>query len=106
MHAYQVTEIQNQLRQKTERYLEFLRVPALSMGLYELAAGSRDHQKPHSEDEIYYVVSGEATIRVGDEDQAVSTGSIVYVAAHVAHHFHTITTDLSVLVFFAPAENE
>src|SRR5262245_44216893 len=106
MHAFEINNIQDQLRQKPERYLEFLRVPALSMGLYELAAGSRDLQQPHNEDEIYYVVSGQAIIRVDDEDQPVTTGSVIYVAAHVAHHFHTITERLSVLVFFAPAESE
>lgn len=104
MHAFQIDDIQQQLRRGSERYLEFLRVPALSMGLYELAAGSRDPQQPHGEDEVYYVVSGQGIIRVGDEDQPVSAGSIVYVAAHEVHYFHTITEDLSILVFFAPAE--
>ena len=104
MQAYQVTDLQNQLRQGSNLYLEFLRVPALSMGLYELAAGSHDPQQPHDEDEIYYVVSGQGVIRVGDEDQPVCAGSVVYVAAQVVHHFHSITEDLSILVFFAPAE--
>lgn len=85
-------------------YLEFLRVPSLSMGLYVLTAGSNDPQSPHTEDEVYYVVSGEATINVGGEDQQVRTGSIIYVAANVPHHFHTIRQELRVLVFFAPAE--
>jgi mannose-6-phosphate isomerase-like protein (cupin superfamily) len=74
------------------------------MGLYELPAGGIDPQQPHTEDEVYYVVSGRALIRVGNEDQRVSAGSIVFVAANVEHRFHTITEDLSILVFFAPAE--
>jgi quercetin dioxygenase-like cupin family protein len=74
------------------------------MGLYELAAGSRDPQQPHSEDEVYYVVNGKGMIRIGDEDQAVQPGSIIFVAAHAVHYFHTINEDLSILVFFAPAE--
>lgn len=104
MQAYQITDLQAQLRLDSNPYLEFLRVPALSLGLYELAAGSNDPQQPHEEDEIYYIVSGQGVIRVGDEDQAVTTGSIVYVAAQVVHFFHSITEDLSILVFFAPAE--
>ena len=40
----------------TRAYLEFLRVPDLSVGLYRLAAGAADPQLPHSEDEVYYVV--------------------------------------------------
>lgn len=104
MRAYHLTDLQAQRRKASNLYLEFLRVPSMSMGLYELAAGSDDPQQPHTEDEVYYVVSGQGMIRVGDEDQPVSAGSIVYVAANVVHYFHTITEDLSILVFFAPAE--
>ena len=105
MNAFQMNALQQQRRAGPDLYLEFLRAPALSMGLYELAAGSHDPQQPHNEDEIYYVVSGTGVIRVGDEDEAVGPGSIIYVAARVPHHFHSITEDLSVLVVFAPAES-
>ena len=104
MNAYQVSDLQAQLRQGPERYHEFLRYPSMSMGIYELRAGSKDLQSPHTEDEVYYVLSGAATIRVGDEDVPVTVGSVVYVAANVQHFFHTITEDISLLVFFAPAE--
>ena len=60
------------------------------MGVYHLPAGGVDPQSPHTEDEVYYVVSGRAQIRVGDEDRSVGPGSIVYVAANVQHRFHTI----------------
>ncbi len=85
-------------------YHEFLRVPAMSAGLYELAAGAEDPQEPHTEDELYYVVSGRATITVADEEIPVATGSLIYVEANVVHRFHDITEALTVLVFFAPAE--
>ena len=88
----------------THHWVEHLRVPDLSVGTYSLAAGGTDPQQPHSEDEVYYVVQGRATIRVGGEDRAVEAGSIVYVAANVEHRFHSILEDLKVLVFFAPAE--
>ena len=45
-----------------------------------------------------------ASIHVGEADQSVVPGSIVYVAANVVHFFHDISEDLTVLVFFAPAE--
>ena len=91
-------------RRKTEKpWLEFLRVPALSVGIYALRAGAEDPQAPHTEDEVYYVVSGRATLRVGDEDRVVGPGSIVFVGATAKHRFHSITEDLTSLVFFAPA---
>jgi mannose-6-phosphate isomerase-like protein (cupin superfamily) len=43
-------------------------------------------------------------ITVGSEDRPVESGSIIFVAAKVNHRFHSITEDLLLLVFFAPAE--
>ena len=87
-----------------EPYLEFLRVPSLSVGLYLLPAGAADPQEPHTEDEVYHVVGGRARIRVGAEDRAVEAGTVVFVEAGVEHRFYAIEEDLKVLVFFAPAE--
>ena len=50
------------------------------------------------------MLSGQAAIQVGDEDQSVQPGSLIYVPARVDHRFHSIAEDLTVLVFFAPAE--
>ena len=86
-------------------YFELIRVPALSAGLYVLQPGEPDRQSPHREDEIYYVVGGKATIRVGAEDRPLVPGSAVFVPAGVEHHFHAITGELQVLVIFAPAES-
>jgi mannose-6-phosphate isomerase-like protein (cupin superfamily) len=85
-------------------YREFLRVPALSAGVYVLPAGGADPQQPHNEDEIYYVVGGRATVRVGDEERAVAPGAFIYVGAGVPHHFHTILEELALLVVFAPVQ--
>lgn len=104
MEAFEISQLISEQQQSGEAYLEFLRVPALSAGLYALAAGEIDPQKPHTEDEVYYVISGRGFIRVGTEDQVVGPGTIVFVAAHVEHRFHTISEDLKILVFFAPAE--
>jgi quercetin dioxygenase-like cupin family protein len=101
---YQVAEIDQQRAPSGKRYLEFLRVPAMSAGLYVLAAGSSDPQQPHHEDETYYVVRGRARFQAGGDDREVSAGSVIYVAAEVEHRFHDIAEELMVLVFFAPAE--
>jgi mannose-6-phosphate isomerase-like protein (cupin superfamily) len=104
MQAYEMDELMAEAGAGTRAYLEFLRVPDLSAGLYRLAAGAVDPQLPHSEDEVYYVVRGHAHIRVGDEDREIKSGSVVYVAKRAEHKFHSITEDLTLLVFFAPAE--
>lgn len=104
MQSFELAELITQRESTNKAYLEFLKVPDLSMGLYFLPAGGTDPQSPHTEDEVYYVVSGRAKIKVADEDRAVQAGSIVYVAKNVEHRFHSIEQDLTVLVFFAPAE--
>jgi quercetin dioxygenase-like cupin family protein len=101
---YQTAEIDQRRAQSGKLYREFLRVPAMSAGLYVLAAGSTDPQRPHHEDEMYYVVRGRGRFKAGGEDREVSAGSVIYVAAEVEHHFYDIAEEILVLVFFAPAE--
>jgi len=104
MQAYELTQLISQRTDSKKAYLEFLKVPDLSMGLYVLPANGVDSQSPHTEDEVYYVVSGKAKIKVADENRDVQAGSIVYVAKNVEHRFHSIEEELTLLVFFAPAE--
>ena len=105
MTVFELRDLLASHGQRGRPYFEFLRVPALSLGLYVLPAGATDSQQPHAEDEVYYVVEGEARFRVGDEDRAVAPGSLLFVPARVPHQFHSITRDLTLLVFFAPAES-
>jgi len=102
---FQIDELEQRRWQAGKSYLEFLRIPAMSAGVYTLPAGSTDGQKPHKEDEMYYIVRGQARIRAGSEDRVVSAGSVIFVAAEVEHRFYDITEELVVLVFFAPAES-
>jgi mannose-6-phosphate isomerase-like protein (cupin superfamily) len=106
MQAFELADLISQREASNKLYIEFLKVPDLSMGLYVLPAGGTDPQSPHTEDEVYYVVSGRAQIKVADAeaDRAVQAGSVVYVAKNVEHRFHSIEAELTVLVFFAPAE--
>src|SRR5215210_3913533 len=95
MHAFELSQVDEERAKLGKLYLEFLRVPSISAGLYVLKAGRVDPQRPHTEDEIYYVVRGRATITVADEDRPVEPGSVIYVAAGVPHRFHTIEEDLA-----------
>lgn len=107
MKAYftKIEEIDRERGKAGKLYREFLRVPAMSAGLYVLPAGGTDPQRPHHEDEMYYVIRGHARFHAGDEEIEVSAGSVLFVAAEVEHRFHDITEELGVLVFFAPAES-
>jgi quercetin dioxygenase-like cupin family protein len=104
MEAHRLDELRAELATSGRRFREFVRSHDLSVGLYVLPAGGTDDQTPHTEDEIYHVISGSARLSVGDEDQAVAAGSIVFVPADTPHHFHDIEAELVVVVVFGPAE--
>jgi mannose-6-phosphate isomerase-like protein (cupin superfamily) len=102
--AHELAEVIDRQARSGDPYLEFIRHPDISVGLYVLRAGAVDRQSPHTEDEVYYVVDGRAQVTVGDETREVGPGSVVYVARTVPHRFHDIDEDMRILVIFAPAE--
>jgi mannose-6-phosphate isomerase-like protein (cupin superfamily) len=85
-------------------WVEQLRVPDLSVGTYSIPAGGADDQSPHTEDEIYVVTAGRATIETPTGTAQVSPGSVIFVPAHEEHRFTGVIEDLALLVIFAPAE--
>ena len=99
--AFELAELEARRAESGRPYLPFLDEKAMSAGLYELAAGAIDHQRPHERDEVYYIVRGKARFEVAGDDIAVGPGSVLYVRAEVAHRFHSIEEDLEVLVVFA-----
>src|SRR5215470_14549475 len=105
-HFFHLEDLSRKRAAKGKRYYEFLRIPAMSAGVYVLPKGGTDPQKPHHEDEMYYVVRGRARMKVGSEDSEVKAGSVIFVEAEAEHHFYDIQEELEVLVFFAPAEQE
>ena len=104
-HFFEISELRKEQSASLKLYLEFLRVPAMSAGIYVLPAGAVDPQHPHREDELYYVVRGRARMQVGKEDQEIRAGTVIFVEANLEHRFYDIIDELQVLVFFAPAES-
>lgn len=106
MIAFEINELLGQQMAGKELYLEFLRQPSMSVGVYCLPAGGIDPQQPHEQDELYYILHGRGRISVADEDRVVQPGTLVFVGKQVEHRFHSITEALQILVFFAPAESQ
>jgi len=103
---FQIADLLRQRAAENQSYFEFLRVPSLSAGVYVLPQSGIDRQKPHRQDEMYYVVRGRARMQIGSEHRPVQAGSILFVRARLEHRFYDIEEELEVLVFFAPAEQE
>ena len=106
MDAWEFTDIEAERAEIGRPYHEFIRVPDLSAGIYTLEAGATDLQRPHSEDELYYVVAGRGVVTVGEEMRPVVPGSVIFVGAGVPHRFHDIAQRLELLVMFGPAEGD
>jgi mannose-6-phosphate isomerase-like protein (cupin superfamily) len=103
-HFHHIEKLMGDQKTGGRAYLEFLRVPAMSAGVYFLPKGAKDPQSPHREDEMYYVVKGKAKMVIGGEHSGVAAGSVIFVEAEAEHRFYDIEEDLVALVFFAPAE--
>jgi len=103
---FEYDKVSQSRAQTGDSYLQFLNEDSLSLGLYVLPAGSTDTQSPHAEDEVYYVVSGRATVEVAGERRSVQPGSMIFVSKEVDHRFVDIAEDLSLLVFFAPQHRQ
>lgn len=100
---FNLADLSSKVAGNEPRFHEFLRVPSLSGAVYRLPAGSRDMQAPHLEDEVYLVIEGRASLRVGEEDHDVGPGSILFVRATEEHSFFDIEEDLTLLAFFGAA---
>jgi mannose-6-phosphate isomerase-like protein (cupin superfamily) len=104
MDAWELSDLEAARADAGRLYHEFLSVPDLSGGLYVLDAGSTDPQSPHTEDELYIVMSGKAMVFVDGETRPIVPGSVVFVATGAEHRFLDIEERLVLLVVFGPAE--
>ncbi|MDZ7700669.1 MAG: cupin domain-containing protein [Halobacteriales archaeon] len=104
MEPIAVEDVETEALTGATRWAELLRADALSVGRYVVEAGGPDEQDPHTEDEIYYVLSGRGDVRIGDERHPVEPGDVVYVDRGVDHAFVDVEERLDLLVVFAPPE--
>ncbi len=65
-------------------------------------AGSPRHRHQH-EDEAWYIVSGELTFWLGDEESAAAAGSFVFGPRGVEHRFRVDSEEARFLLLLTPA---
>ncbi len=89
---------------QNRHWVEHLRTADLSVGTYSVPLDGQDEQTPHTEDEIYVVVTGRGALQTPDQRVEIGPGSVLFVPANEEHRFVDLTEPLTVLVVFAPAE--
>jgi mannose-6-phosphate isomerase-like protein (cupin superfamily) len=104
MQTSDLTDVRRQLDAAGKPFIEFVRSPDLSVGLFVLPAGGIDSRPPHGQDVVYHVTAGRARVVMGEIVQVVGPGSVVYVRAGTEHRFAAIESELSALVIFGPAQ--
>jgi len=103
MDLFQIEALLREQDTGGKAWLPFLDIDSLTVGLYRVRESDEATHQPHPRDEVYYVLSGAGVIRVEGVDQAVGPGAVLFVPAHQRHHYHSITEELSLLVFFSSA---
>lgn len=87
-----------------------LAVPIFSHGslVVELyTPQGRDPQKPHTRDEVYFVVRGQGKFFDGTRRHTVKNGSFIFVPAGQVHRFESFSSDFTVWVaFYGPEGGE
>jgi mannose-6-phosphate isomerase-like protein (cupin superfamily) len=91
---------------ETDSYAEWVRSQRLSAGVYRLPTGGVDGQTPHTEDEVYVVTRGTASLEVEGAVTPVRPGSMAFVPLKAEHRFVDISEDFETVVVFAPPEVE
>ena len=61
------------------------------IGAYEYAPGGgvSDHVHPHAE-QWYYILGGQGTMKVGDEEKTVGGGHVVFVPRNAVHSYTVV----------------
>jgi mannose-6-phosphate isomerase-like protein (cupin superfamily) len=81
-----------------ERWAVMLEHGTLEIEIY--APRGTDPQKPHTRDEVYFVVAGQGEFLNGSTRERFAPGDVLFVPAHEEHRFESFTDDLVVWVMF------
>jgi mannose-6-phosphate isomerase-like protein (cupin superfamily) len=66
-----------------------------------------DPQKPHTRDEVYFIVRGKGLFFDGERRHSVESGSFLFVPAGQVHRFEDFSPDFTVWVaFYGPEGGE
>lgn len=87
------------------RFVEVRRRGSLRLELY--APRGHDPQQPHSQDELYIVVSGHGDFMCAAERRPFAAGDALFAPAGVSHRFEHFSDDLLVwVIFYGPEGGE
>ncbi len=87
-----------ELEAEDEQFAEVLSTESVTVEIGQYPTSSP--KNPHTEDEIYYIISGSGMIRVGDETYDVGAGDVVFVEQGLEHDFFNVDEEITALTIF------
>ena len=88
-----------------EPFTEAMRHGSMSVEVF--APRGTDHQQPHEQDELYFVVTGSAEFEHEGRRTQVASGDVLFVPAHDRHRFAEMSPDfVTWVVFWGPKGGE
>lgn len=88
----------NKLRNSNNLFLELFKHGTMSVEVYRPI--KKDLQKPHEQDEVYLVISGEGDFYSDGKTVKFQEGDFLFVPAGVEHRFENFSEDFSTWVIF------
>jgi mannose-1-phosphate guanylyltransferase len=104
MHV-SVTELLESVDEQPSEAVEVLDKESMTVEVARHTAGQAAPKNPHTEDELYYIISGSGKIRVGDRVHSVEAGDTVFVKQGLEHDFFNIDEELVTLIVFAGSQD-
>ncbi len=100
-----VQEAFNQLKNVDTPFAELFKHGTLSIEIYQPVG--QDMQTPHSQDEVYIVISGTGEFINGTQKTRFQPGDCLFVPAGVTHRFVNFSDDFATwVIFYGPEGGE
>jgi len=78
-----------------------------TMSVRLFAPRGTDHQRPHAQDEVYFVIAGHGTFVLDGQRHPFEPGTAFFVGAGVPHRFEDFSPDFATwVVFWGPQGGE
>jgi mannose-6-phosphate isomerase-like protein (cupin superfamily) len=101
IRSFSAHEIESGRLPNDNAWNPFVKCPSMTFGLYMLPKPlNGDSALVHLWDEVNLVSHGKGKFQVNKSVMNVEPGDIIFVRKGVGHYFHTLLTDLDILIFF------
>ena len=100
-----VTDALSTLKNSSQPFTELFSRGTLSVEIYK--PKERDHQQPHTKDEVYVVISGNGNFYCDGKTTSFESGDFLFVPAGIEHRFENFSEDfVTWVIFYGPTGGE